>query len=152
MKKEDITVLVKCAPSELEKLRVSRGNVLFTRTPETAEDVGWSSAMLDNIGDCVFNGFTVKATPKTDDLFPEYYVYCFTTDSFRNYVTTHCAFTMRASLTGNTIAEYQLAIPNIDVQRRIANGLGNFEAIIKNIQRIIVGIHRMSCVQKHLKK
>ena len=24
--------------------------------------------MLDDIGDCVFNGFTIKATPKTDFL------------------------------------------------------------------------------------
>lgn len=129
LRKEDITALVECTPSELEKLRVSRGDVLFTRTSETAEDVGWSSVMLDDIDECVFNGFTIKATPKTDDLLPEYCAYCFATDSFRNYVTTHCAFTTRASLTGNTIAEYQIAIPSIDEQQQIANVLGNFEAI-----------------------
>ena len=133
LRKEDITALVDCTPSELEKLRVSRGDVLFTRTSETAEDVGWSSVMLDDIGDCVFNGFTIKATPKTDDLLPEYCAYCFATDSFRNYVTTHCAFTTRASLTGNTIAEYQIAIPSIDEQQRIANVLGNFEAICSDL-------------------
>ena len=125
LRKEDITALVDCTPSELEKLRVSRGDVLFTRTSETAEDVGWSSVMLDDIGDCVFNGFTIKATPKTDDLLPEYCAYCFATDSFRNYVTTHCAFTTRA--------EYQIAIPSIDEQQRIANVLGNFEAICSDL-------------------
>lgn len=129
LRKKDITALVECTSAELEKLRVTRGDVLFTRTSETVEDVGWSSVMLDDIGDCVFNGFTIKATPNTDDLLPEYCAYCFATDSFRNYVTTHCAFTTRASLTGNTIAEYQVAIPSIDVQRQIANVLGNFEAI-----------------------
>lgn len=133
LRKEDITALVECTSSELEKLRVSRGDVLFTRTSETAEDVGWSSVMLDDIGDCVFNGFTIKATPKTDDFLPEYCAYCFATDSFRDYVTTHCAFTTRASLTGNTIAEYQLAIPRIGVQRRIANVLSNFEAICNDL-------------------
>ena len=133
LRKEDITALVECTSLELEKLRVSRGDVLFTRTSETAEDVGWSSVMLDDIGDCVFNGFTIKATPKTDDLLPEYCAYCFATDDFRNYVTTHCAFTTRASLTGNTIAEYQMAIPSIDVQLRIANVLSNFEAICSDL-------------------
>ena len=75
LRKEDITALVECTSLELKKLRVSRGDVLFTRTSETAEDVGWSSVMLDDIGDCVFNGFTIKATPKTDDLLPEYCAY-----------------------------------------------------------------------------
>lgn len=133
LRKDDITALVECAPAELKKLQVSRGDVLFTRTSETAEDVGWSSVMLDNIGDCVFNGFTIKATPKTDDLLPEYCAYCFATDSFRYYVTTHCAFTTRASLTGNTIAEYQIAVPSLDVQRQIANILDNFDAICTDL-------------------
>lgn len=133
LRKEDITALVECTPEELEKLRVSRGDVLFTRTSETAEDVGRSSVMLDDIGDCVFNGFTIKATPKTEELLPEYCAYCFATDDFRNYVTTHCAFTTRASLTGNAIAEYQMAIPSIDVQRKIANVLSNFEVICSDL-------------------
>jgi len=71
LKAENVTALVECTPAELEKLRVSRGDVLFTRTSETAEDVGWSSVMLDDIGDCVFNGFCIKATPKTSHLLPE---------------------------------------------------------------------------------
>ena len=133
LRKEDITALVECTSSELDKLRVSRGDVLFTRTSETAEDVGWSSVMLDDIGDCVFNGFTIKATPKTDDLLPEYCAYCFATDEFRDYVSTHCAFTTRASLTGNTIAEYKIAIPSIDVQRQITNVLSKFEAIYSDL-------------------
>lgn len=133
LRKEDITALVECTSKELEKLKVSRGDVLFTRTSETAEDVGWSSVMLDDIGNCVFNGFTIKATPKTDDLLPEYCAYCFTTDNFRDYVTKHCAFTTRASLTGNTISEYQIAIPSIDVQRRIVNVLNNFETICSDL-------------------
>ena len=72
LKEEDITALVECTPAEIEKLGVHRGDVFFTRTSETAEDVGWSSVMLDDIGDCVFNGFTIKATPKTNYLLPEY--------------------------------------------------------------------------------
>ena len=133
LRKEDITALVECTPAEVEKLRVLRGDVLFTRTSETAEDVGWSAVMLDDIGDCVFNGFTIKATPKTDELLPEYCAYCFATDDFRNYVTTHCAFTTRASLTGSTIAEYQMAIPDINVQQRITNVLDHFEKICNDL-------------------
>lgn len=59
--------------------------------------------MLDDIGDCVFNGFTIKATPKTNYLLPEYCAFCFATEDFRKYVTSHCAFTTRASLTGKRL-------------------------------------------------
>ena len=121
--KEDISSLVECTPSELEKRKVTRGDVLFTRTSETAEDVGWSSVMLEDIGDCVFNGFTIRATPKTERLLPEYCAYCFSTNEFRQYVTSHCAFTTRASLTGKTIAEYELAVPSISEQQKVVNVL-----------------------------
>ena len=133
LRKNDISALVECTDKEKENLRVKRGDVLFTRTSETAEDVGWSSVMLDDIGDCVFNGFTIKATPKTNKLLPEYCAYCFSTGSFRKYVTSRCAFTTRASLTGNTIAEYKLAVPPIEVQRRIARVLDNFETICNDL-------------------
>lgn len=121
IKKNDIVALVECTKSEIEKLSVKRGDVLFTRTSETAEDVGWSAVMLDDIDECVFNGFCIKATPKTKDLLPEYCAYCFATHSFRQFVTSHCAFTTRASLTGKTIAEYEMIIPTIEEQKRIVN-------------------------------
>ena len=130
---EDITALVECTPAEIEKLGVHRGDVFFTRTSETAEDVGWSSVMLDDIGDCVFNGFTIKATPKTNYLLPEYCAFCFATEDFRKYVTSHCAFTTRASLTGKTIAEYQLAIPSIEKQQEIVNVLNKFHSLCNDL-------------------
>ena len=133
LKAENITALVECTPAELEKLRVSRGDVLFTRTSETAEDVGWSSVMLDDMGDCVFNGFTIKASPKTNYLLPEYCAYCFSTREFRQYVTSHCAFTTRASLTGKTISEYLLPVPSIEEQRRIAGILNQFHALCTDL-------------------
>ena len=134
LKSRDISALVECTPAELEKLRVSRGDILFTRTSETAEDVGWSAVMLDDIGDCVFNGFCIKATPKTKYLLPEYCTYCFSTNDFRQYVTSHCAFTTRASLTGKTIAEYLLRVPSVAEQKRTANILNQFHALCTDLE------------------
>ena len=133
LREKDITALVECTPAEVEKLKVHRGDVFFTRTSETAEDVGWSSVMLDDIEDCVFNGFTIKATPKTDFLLPEYCAFCFATDDFRQYVTSHCAFTTRASLTGKTIAGYKLAFPSIEKQQEIVNVLSKFHTLCNDL-------------------
>lgn len=136
--RKDITALVECTPSELIKLKVSRGDVMFTRTSETAEDVGWSSVMLDDIAECVFNGFTIKATPKTDDLLPEYCAYCFSTEEFRRYVTKNCTFTTRASLTGATIADFEIAVPDHSVQFQIVRMLDNFKANCSELNRGIL--------------
>ena len=133
LKAADITALVECTPTELEKLRVSRGDVLFTRTSETAEDIGWSAVMLEDLGDCVFNGFTIKATPKTSYLLPEYCAYCFTSKAFRQYVASHCAFTTRASLTGKTISEYLLPVPTLEEQKRVTSILDKFYAICNDL-------------------
>ena len=133
LRKNDITALVECTLAEVEKLGVHRGDVFFTRTSETAEDVGWSSVMLDDIGDCVFNGFTIKAMPKTEYLLPEYCAFCFATDNFRQYVTSHCAFTTRASLTGKTISEYSLSFPSIERQREIVDVLSKFHTLCNDL-------------------
>ena len=133
LRESDVSALVECTPAEIEKLGVHRGDVFFTRTSETAEDVGWSSVMLDDIGDCVFNGFTIKATPKTNYLLPEYCIFCFSTEDFRQYVTSHCAFTTRASLTGKTIAEYQLAFPSIEKQQEIVDVLNKFHTLCNDL-------------------
>ena len=133
LREKNITALVECTDDEMKKLKVSRGDVLFTRTSETADDIGWSSVMLDELEECVFNGFTIKATPKTDDLLPEYCAYCFSTYSFRDYVTKKCAFTTRASLTGSTIADFTMAVPSHDVQRKIVSVLDNFEQICNDL-------------------
>ena len=89
--------------------------------------------MLEDLGDCVFNGFTIKATPKTTYLLPEYCSYCFTSKEFRQYVASHCAFTTRASLTGKTISEYLLPVPSIEEQQRVTAILDKFYAICNDL-------------------
>ena len=129
----DISELVECSESEVEKLCVKRGDVFFTRTSETIEDIGWSSVFLDDMEKCVFNGFSIKATPKTDKLLPEYCTYCFGTEEFRTYVSNNCSFTTRASLTGSTISKYKLPVPSIELQRKVVSVLACLEHLYRNI-------------------
>ena len=129
----DISELVECSESEVEKLCEKRGDVFFTRTSETIEDIGWSSVFLDDMEKCVFNGFSIKATPKTDKLLPEYCTYCFGTEEFRTYVSNNCSFTTRASLTGSTISKYKLPVPSIEMQRKVVSVLDCLEHLYRNI-------------------
>lgn len=133
LRRDDIKAFVECTPYERSNLKVMRGDVLFTRTSETAEDVGWSAVMLDDLDECVFNGFTIRARPKTNLLLPEYCAFCFFTDEFRTFVTRNCAFTTRASLTGNTLARYRLPVPPLEEQERIVKILDRFDKLCNDI-------------------
>ncbi len=132
--KNDVKEYVECSEGELSKLSVHRGDVLFTRTSETAEEVGYSMVVLDEIENCVFNGFTIKATPKTDLLLPEFCAFCFSTNDFRKHVSTKCAFTTRASLTGKVIGEYILNVPTIDIQREIVDTLSRLYTLCNSME------------------
>ena len=133
LRKKDLTAKVECSESEKQSLRVQKGDVLFTRTSETREDVGWASVMLDDMDECVFNGFTIKATPKTTHLLPEYCAYCFTTNEFRQYVSSHCSFTTRASLTGGILSEFVLPVPSMEHQKWIASILDKFDSLCNDL-------------------
>ena len=90
LKGEDITALVECTLAEIEKLGVHRGDVFFTRTSETAEDVGWSSVMLGEYLVIVYlMDLPLKQLQKQIICCTEYCAFCFATEDFRKYVTSH---------------------------------------------------------------
>lgn len=84
--KDDIKGLVNSNESELSRFKCTKGDVFFTRTSETKEEVGFPSVLLDDIENCVFSGFLLKATPITDKLDAHYCKYCFFTNQFRQEV------------------------------------------------------------------
>ena len=74
---EDLKGLVEASNDELVRYGVKRGDVFFTRTSETIEEIGYTSVLLEDIENCVFSGFLLRARPITDLLLPEYCAYCF---------------------------------------------------------------------------
>ena len=49
-------------------------------------------------------------------------------------MTSRCAFTTRASLTGKTIAEYELPVPSIEEQKKIVNILDKLYSLCYNLE------------------
>ena len=82
LKKIDLAGLVTLSDKEIERYRCLKGDVFFTRTSETKEEVGCPSVLLEDIENCTFSGFVLRARPKTSKLLPEYCKYCFFTYSF----------------------------------------------------------------------
>lgn len=135
--KEDIKGLVNSNTLEQSRYKCKRGDVFFTRTSETKEEVGFPSVLLEDIENCVFSGFVLKATPTTDLLDTHYCKYCFFTYQFRKEVIKSATYTTRALTNGTSLSKISIPVPSLDKQRQIASILDTFETYISKLEKMI---------------
>lgn len=101
----DLTGRVELDASTIERYRVKRGDVFFTRTSETREEVGFASVLLEDIEDCVFSGFVLRARPITNVILPEFCKYCFATYEIRKQIIQSSTLTTRALTNGTSLSK-----------------------------------------------
>jgi len=109
---------------EINNFSCKKGDVFFTRTSETINDIGMSATLMEDIPDCVFSGFVLRARPKNDYLIDLYKVYCFTVASIRNEITTKSSYTTRALTSGTLLNKVIIKYPGDKIeQTKIADFL-----------------------------
>lgn len=60
----DLAGKVTLSSQEIKNYEVKKGDVFFTRTSETVDEIGISAVMLEEIKDAVFSGFVLRARPQ----------------------------------------------------------------------------------------
>ena len=120
--------------NEIERFRVHRGDVFFTRTSETPEEIGYASVLLDEIDNCTFSGFLLRARPKTNMLLPRYCGYCFSSYKVRQDIIKLSTYTTRALTNGTSLSKISIPVPSLSEQSRIVSILDTFEASIQNLE------------------
>ena len=125
---EDICGKVETNRTDIERFNCKKGDVFFTRTSETKNEIGYASVLLSDIEICVFSGFLIRARPKTNLLLPEYCSYCFTSDLIRNKIIRTSNMTTRVTTTGNILSKIEIPIPSLAEQERIVKFLDQFDA------------------------
>lgn len=131
---EKVSGLVNVNPNEIENYSAKKGDVFFTRTSETKEDIGMSSALIENIPNCVFNGFSIRARPTTDLLLPKFSAYYFSTNKVRKTIIKYSAFTTRGSITGPKLSKILVPILPLGKQQRIVDILDRFDTLVNDIK------------------
>ena len=126
--------LVTVDNKEKELYNAKVGDVFFTRTSETKEEIGMASVLLDNIIDCVFSGFVLRARPKTELLLPKFCAYCFSSHAVRKEIIKYSSFTTRALTSGTKLSKIKVFVPSLEEQERIVSILDKFEELIANIE------------------
>jgi len=121
--------------NDTEKINYSAkcGDVFFTRTSETKEDIGMASTLLEDIPDCVFSGFVLRARPKTELLLPAFCAYYFSSTAVRNDIVRYASFTTRATTTGEKLSKIKVPILSLEEQNRIVDILDRFDTLCNDI-------------------
>ena len=95
---KDVKGLAMSSDIDKERYSVEEGDVFFTRTSETAEDIGTSSICLNTIKDAVFSGFLIRFRPKKEVLFKNFSQYYFRSNITRFFFVKEMNIVTRVSL------------------------------------------------------
>lgn len=134
---EQLRGRVTLSTEEIRRFDVHKGDVFFTRTSETPEEVGYAGVMLDEIDDCVFSGFVLRGRPTTDKLDIGYCQYAFMTEEIRKAIMSGCTYTTRALTNGRQLSAIEILLPDKDEQRLIAEALTDTDALLAAMEKLI---------------
>lgn len=116
---KQVTGLVESSSEEQEKYSVQQGDIFFTRTSETIEEVGFSCVCEETIPNATFAGFLIRVRPFTDDLLMGFSKYYFRSNHHRLYLVKQMNLVTRASLGQDLLKSMPVLIPPKEEQQQI---------------------------------
>ena len=136
--KQDVKGKVTLTEDEIRNYRVKKGDVFFTRTSETVDEIGMSSVMLENMKETVFSGFVLRGRPKNDKLTLLYKQYCFRTKEVRKQICSTSSYTTRALTNGKLLSNVYIPVPpTLPEQNAIAEVLSDTDNLIQALEKRI---------------
>jgi len=131
----DLIGRVELSTSESERFSVSLGDVFFTRTSETPDEIGLSSVITNVSENVCFSGFILRGRPVTTKLLSGLSGYMYRCDYIRKQIVRTCSYTTRALTNGTSLGQVVVAIPTIEEQEKIYILIKSIENLIYQSQR-----------------
>lgn len=125
--------LVESSEEDRRTYTVENGDVFFTRTSETVEEIGITSVCSKTIPDSVFAGFLIRFRPEPAILANDYSMYYFQNSKLRAFFVKEMNLVTRASLSQDLLKNLPVLLPPIDEQIEISNYLENHLTRINNM-------------------
>ena len=114
--------------------RVKKGDVFFTTSSETPEEVGMSCVMPENKDNIYLNSFCFGYRP-TEKFDLDYLAYVLRADSFRKDMTFLAQGISRYNISKNKVMEVSIPIPNLEEQNMVGRYFSNLDHLITLHQR-----------------
>lgn len=115
--------LVQSSGQDREKYSIKKGDVLFTRTSETVEEIGFSSTCFKDIPSATFAGFLIRFRPVEGGISPSFSRYFFGNQRLREFFVKEMEIVTRASLGQDLLKRMNVPTPPVEEQIRIAQYL-----------------------------
>ncbi|MCH9741072.1 MAG: restriction endonuclease subunit S [Epsilonproteobacteria bacterium] len=115
--------LAKSSKEDQNIYSVRKGDIFFTRTSETINDIGMASTCLETIEKATFSGFTIRFRQLKNVLNENFSKYYFRTGHSQAFFEKQLNLVTRASLGQDILKQLPVLIPPLKEQTQIANYL-----------------------------
>lgn len=148
---ESIDKLANSTKEEQKLYSVKEGDVFFTRTSETINEIGIASTCQKTISNATFSGFTIRFRQDRGLLLKEFSKYFFKAQMNRKFLINEINIVTRASLSQGVLGTLPVLIPDKKTQTEIANYLDTkTKAIDKKIDILLRKISNYKEYRKSL--
>jgi len=133
--------LIESTKEEQEKYSVQSGDIFFTRTSETIDEIGISSVCKKTILYATFSGFLIRLRLINNIVSPDWAKYYFRSNHLRAYFVKEMNLVTRASLSQELLKSLPILIPSQEEQNKIIKYLdekcNTIDSIILKKQALI---------------
>lgn len=120
---------------EQKQYSVVEGDIFFTRTSETIDEIGISATAMETIPKATFSGFVIRLRPKKFKIEKGFSKYYFQSVLNRQLLSKEINLVTRASLSQGILNNTPVLLPPKEVQQKIARYLNiRTQAIDKKIK------------------
>lgn len=154
LRAKDINGRVALSEKEIQTYEAKAGDVFFTRTSETIDEIGYSSVLLEDVKNAVFSGFVLRARPYNDLVHREYHQYCYSEPLMRQEIIKRSSMTTRALTSGPMLSQVAINLPSQREQSKIAEILMKWDEAIELQEEFLhtLEIKRMAILQSFFSK
>ena len=114
-----------------KQTKVQYGDVFFTTSSETPNEIGTASVLLDNVEEMYLNSFCFGFRVNQLDLYPSFSQFLFRSNSFRKKMIPLAQGSTRYNISKSAFVKLKVSLPCIKEQTKIANFLSAIDLKIE---------------------
>ncbi len=114
---QNVEEKVNSTEEDRKKYNIKYGDLFFTGSSETIDELGFSSVAMKDFPNAVWNGFCIRMRPYSFENYnPKYFLYLTRSNICRNYLGANDNSITRANLSQSRLGSLPIVFPNIEKQ------------------------------------